>query len=79
MPCAWHLFGRSHGMLPDSPGCLAIDVGVDCRNFTPIPYEKAKALMRARQPAGGAAQAPCVCGEWDDEGMEDGTPRPVSA
>lgn len=76
---AWHLFGHSHGTLPDIPGSLAIDVGVDCHNFTPIPYEKVKAIMQARRASGGAGQAPCVCGEGDDDEIEDGAPQPVSA
>ena len=75
---SWHLFGHSHGTLPEIPGGLAIDVGVDCHDFTPIPYAHVKAIMQARRAAGGAVQVPWVCGEGDDE-VEDDGPRPVSA
>ena len=27
---AWHLYGHSHGTLPDDPRALSLDVGVDC-------------------------------------------------
>jgi calcineurin-like phosphoesterase family protein len=33
---AWHLYGHSHGSLPDDPNSLSFDVGVDCWDYTPI-------------------------------------------
>lgn len=42
---AWHLYGHSHGELPDDPASLSLDVGVDCHNFYPISYEEVKSLM----------------------------------
>ncbi len=33
---AWHLFGHSHGGLPDDPHALALDIGVDCWDFRPV-------------------------------------------
>lgn len=33
---AWHLYGHSHGTLPEIAGQLAFDVGVDCHEFTPL-------------------------------------------
>lgn len=42
---AWHLYGHSHGSLPDDPNSLSIDVGVDCHNFTPISFSEVKAIM----------------------------------
>lgn len=33
---AWHLYGHSHGSLPDDPNSLSFDVGVDCWNYWPI-------------------------------------------
>lgn len=42
---AWHLYGHSHGSLPDDPNALSIDVGVDCHNFTPISFEQVAAIM----------------------------------
>lgn len=42
---AWHLYGHSHGTLPDDPQSLSFDVGVDCWNFTPLSYAEVKAVM----------------------------------
>jgi calcineurin-like phosphoesterase family protein len=46
---AWHLYGHSHGTLPDIPGSLSLDVGVDCHDFTPLSYNEVKAMMNARR------------------------------
>src|SRR5262245_53035088 len=32
---AWHLYGHSHGKLPDDPNLLSFDIGVDCHDFRP--------------------------------------------
>jgi calcineurin-like phosphoesterase family protein len=42
---AWHLYGHSHGTLPDDIHALSFDVGVDCHNFTPISFERVKEIM----------------------------------
>jgi calcineurin-like phosphoesterase family protein len=42
---AWHLYGHSHGSLPDDPNSLSFDCGVDCHNFTPINFEQVKEIM----------------------------------
>jgi calcineurin-like phosphoesterase family protein len=42
---AWHLYGHSHGSLPDDPNSLSFDCGVDCHNFTPINFEHVKEIM----------------------------------
>jgi calcineurin-like phosphoesterase family protein len=42
---AWHLYGHSHGALPDDEKSLSFDVGVDCHNFYPLSYEEVKAIM----------------------------------
>ena len=42
---AWHLYGHSHGSLPDDPHSLSLDCGVDCHNFTPLSFDEVKALM----------------------------------
>ncbi len=42
---SWHLYGHSHGTLPDDPTSLSIDVGTDCHGFTPISYEQVKKIM----------------------------------
>ncbi|MFT4986996.1 MAG: calcineurin-like phosphoesterase family protein [Glaciecola sp.] len=35
----WHLYGHSHGTLPDLEDQLCFDVGVDCHDFYPLAYE----------------------------------------
>lgn len=42
---SWHLYGHSHGKLPEEPGSLSFDVGVDCWDFTPIAYERVREVM----------------------------------
>lgn len=42
---AWHLYGHSHGTLPDDPNSLSFDVGVDCHNFFPIDFAKVTEIM----------------------------------
>ncbi len=41
----WHLYGHTHGRLPDKAHKLAFDVGVDCHDFYPLSYEEVKAIM----------------------------------
>ena len=45
---SWHLYGHSHGSLPDDPNSLAIDVGVDSNDFRPWSYEDIKAKMKMK-------------------------------
>ena len=42
---AWHLYGHSHGSLPDDPNSLSFDVGVDTNNFMPYSFEDVKKRM----------------------------------
>ncbi|HHG83348.1 MAG TPA: phosphoesterase [Bacteroidetes bacterium] len=42
---SWHLYGHSHGTLPEDPTARTFDVGVDCHNYSPINYEEVKAIM----------------------------------
>lgn len=57
---SWHLYGHSHGRLPDDPGALSMDVGVDTHEFRPWHFdeikkrmeEKASRLKRAEPPPG---------------------------
>ncbi|OYU81772.1 MAG: phosphoesterase [Flavobacterium sp. BFFFF1] len=46
---SWHLYGHTHGTLPDKEHKLAIDVGVDCHDFYPISYDEVKAIMKRKQ------------------------------
>ena len=41
----WHLYGHSHGTLPDDPNSLSFDVGVDCHGYKPISFAEVKAIM----------------------------------
>lgn len=45
---AWHLYGHSHGKLPSIEGACALDVGVDCWNYTPVSLNKIEEEMVAR-------------------------------
>lgn len=42
---AWHLYGHSHGSLPDDPNSLSFDCGVDCHNYRPINFDEVEAIM----------------------------------
>ena len=42
---SWHLYGHSHGSLPDDPHARSIDVGVDCHNYRPIEFNEIKKIM----------------------------------
>ncbi|MGC4041782.1 MAG: metallophosphoesterase family protein [Flavobacterium sp.] len=41
----WHLYGHSHGSLPDDPKMRSFDVGVDCHDFYPLSYEQVKEII----------------------------------
>ena len=45
---AWHLYGHSHGKLPDDARSLSIDVGVDAHAFRPWHFDELQSVMRAR-------------------------------
>jgi len=42
---AWHLYGHSHGNLPDDSRSLSIDVGVDTHAFRPWHFGELQAVM----------------------------------
>jgi calcineurin-like phosphoesterase family protein len=42
---AWHLYGHSHGSLPDDLNSLSFDCGVDCFNYRPISFEQARLII----------------------------------
>ena len=41
----WHLYGHSHGSLPDDPNSMSFDVGVDCHGYKPVSFDRVKELM----------------------------------
>lgn len=45
----WHLYGHSHGNLPDLEDRLCFDVGVDCHDFYPLSYDEVKAIMKTKK------------------------------
>jgi calcineurin-like phosphoesterase family protein len=49
---SWHLYGHSHGRLPEVPNSLSMDVGVDTHDFHPWHFDEIKELMsdRAKPP-----------------------------
>ncbi len=44
----WHLYGHSHGNLPDLDNQLCFDIGVDSHDFYPLSYEEVKAIMEQK-------------------------------
>ncbi|MEK6860518.1 MAG: metallophosphoesterase family protein [Nanoarchaeota archaeon] len=45
---AWHLYGHSHGSLPDDPNALSLDVGVDCWNYAPVSIDQIAEKMQTK-------------------------------
>jgi len=43
-----HLFGHSHGTLPDDPNALSLDVGVDNWNFMPVSLDEINQKMKKK-------------------------------
>jgi calcineurin-like phosphoesterase family protein len=46
----WHLYGHSHGRLPDDPESLSVDIGVDCHDFRPWSFAEIRAVMSRKKP-----------------------------
>lgn len=44
----YHLYGHSHGSLPDDPTSRSFDVGVDCHDFYPLSYNEVKSIMNQK-------------------------------
>jgi len=44
----WHLYGHSHGNLPDLADRLSFDIGVDCHDYFPLSYDEVKKIMQAK-------------------------------
>lgn len=45
---SYHLYGHSHGTLPDDPHSLSFDVGVDCWDYKPLSYSQVKEVMKKK-------------------------------
>lgn len=46
---SWHLYGHSHGSLPDDACLCSFDVGVDASSFAPVSYEEVKVRMTTKK------------------------------
>ena len=46
---SWHLYGHSHGSLPDDPNARSLDVGVDCHDYAPVSYARVTEIMASKQ------------------------------
>jgi calcineurin-like phosphoesterase family protein len=44
----WHLYGHSHGSLPDDPHSRSFDVGVDCTGYKPLTFEEVAKIMATK-------------------------------
>lgn len=55
---AWHLYGHSHGNLPEIAASLSMDVGVDAHDFCPRHFDEIRAYMAARMKERIAAGQP---------------------
>lgn len=42
---AIQLYGHSHGMLPEDPNLLSMDIGVDSQDFAPVDFESVRLYM----------------------------------
>jgi calcineurin-like phosphoesterase family protein len=48
---AWHLYGHSHGNLPDDGQSLSLDVGVDVHDFRPWHFDELQTILQAKATA----------------------------
>jgi calcineurin-like phosphoesterase family protein len=46
---SFHLYGHSHGSLPDDPTSRSFDCGVDCFDFYPVRFEEVAGIMAKKQ------------------------------
>lgn len=46
---AFHLYGHSHGSLPDDKSALSFDCGVDSHNYRPISYNEVVKIMSKKE------------------------------
>jgi calcineurin-like phosphoesterase family protein len=48
---SWHLYGHSHGRLPEAPNSLSMEVGVDTHNFRPWHCDEIADIMTKKAEA----------------------------
>lgn len=49
---AWHLYGHSHGRLPDIPSSRSMDIGVDAHDFFPWHFDEIRSRMVSKAAPG---------------------------
>jgi calcineurin-like phosphoesterase family protein len=54
---SWHLYGHSHGRLPEAPNSLSMNVGVDTHNFRPWHYDEIADSMAKKAATRGATNS----------------------
>jgi calcineurin-like phosphoesterase family protein len=54
---AWHLYGHSHGKLPEAPTSLSMYVGVDTHDFRPWHFDEINLLLTEKAKARGELQS----------------------
>jgi len=47
---AWHFYGHAHARAREFDDLAACDVGIDCWDYTPVPWEVLKAKMQDKEP-----------------------------
>ena len=50
---SYHVYGHSHGQLPEDPNSLSFDIGVDCWNFFPVSLDEVFQKMKQKESARG--------------------------
>lgn len=59
---SWHMYGHSHGRLPEVPNSLSMDAGVDTHDFHPWHFDEIKAVMSERTKVREEDAKPFVLG-----------------
>lgn len=46
---AWHLYGHSHGSLPDNKNSLSFDIGINCHDYKPLEFKEVERIMSKKE------------------------------
>ena len=74
----WHLFGHSHGSLPDDPAARSWDVGVDGNGYAPLNVDEVAAIMAKKSftPVDSHRERNTQAPESEDIDVVDPSPSP---
>ena len=72
---AWHLYGHSHGRIPEFDNMFAFDVGVDVWDYAPIPWDVVVEKMKRIQAKIDAMGGKYVDGEFAARGQYSKDPE----